>query len=150
MLAVIPHDSLVLVVWFIVHIILYKRIDEVYKLVLDIVQDHSRRFSFGLHPVVVGTVYAVLHDSALGRLGYNGPEQGTGVILRVCLPVYACAGTLPEACHAIIGGHLPWAGDCPEVIAVDDDCHGIYQRNALDGDYVSVVPVQALVFTDNV
>ena len=71
--AVIPHDSLVLVVWFKVHIILYKRIDEVYKLVLDIVQDHSRRFSFGLHPVVVGTVYAVLHDSALGRLGYNGP-----------------------------------------------------------------------------
>ena len=73
LLAVIPQDSLVLVVWFIVHIILYKRIDEVYKLVLDIVQDHSRRFSFGLHPVVVGTVDSVPQDCALGRLGYNGP-----------------------------------------------------------------------------
>ena len=73
LLAVVPHNPPAFVVRFVVHIILYKRIDEVYKLVLDIVQNHSRRFAFRLHPVVVGTVDSVPQDCALGRLGYNGP-----------------------------------------------------------------------------
>ena len=148
-MAAVPRDSIVFVVWFEVHIILYKRIDKVYKFVLYVVKNHSCRLAFLFQPLIVCVIDTFLRDGAFGRLRENSPQEGTGVILCVCLSVYTCARSFSEVCHPIIGGHLPRIGDCFEVVAVGDDSHGIDQRNAFNGGDMLVVPAQALVFIDN-